>query len=98
MTGIDAGVRAQLLIDSQKKSGWVAALLNLIIPGAGYMYAGRVVLGILAFLLVVTVSVVTFGLAYPFLVLVVFVDGFLCASRYNKKLTERVLLAADGRG
>ncbi len=32
--------------ESKKKSGFVAALLNLFIPGAGYMYCGNIILGL----------------------------------------------------
>ncbi|MEI6667533.1 MAG: hypothetical protein WCP29_05190 [Acidobacteriota bacterium] len=37
----------------------VAIGLNLVLPGAGYMYMGRVILGILALLLVLGVLVST---------------------------------------
>jgi hypothetical protein len=80
-----------LLVESRKKSGGIAALLNLFLPGAGYVYCNNWILGIVAFIFVVTVSVLTFGIAAVFLIGLLVIDGFLCAKRYNKKLIERVI-------
>lgn len=80
-----------LLVESRKKSGGVAALLNLFLPGAGYIYCNNWLLGIVAFFFVITVFVLSFGFAAAFLVLMLVCDGFLCAKRYNKKLIERVI-------
>ena len=80
-----------LIVESRKKSGVVAALLNLVLPGAGYMYCGRWILGIFAFLIVVVLFVISLGYLAGFLALVLILDGFLCAGRYNRKLIERVL-------
>ena len=77
-----------LLVTSKRKSGIVAALLNLVIPGAGYAYCGRWVLGSFAFIMVVGMFVVSCGLAAFGIVLILIIDGFLCASRYNKLLVE----------
>ena len=85
-----------LLVESRKKSGVVAALLNLVFPGAGYMYCGRWILGIFAFFLVVTLVLVSFGLFAGFFALVLIVDGFLCAGRYNRKMIEHVLAERAG--
>lgn len=84
-------VKTLLLVESQKKSGVVAALLNLFLPGAGYMYCGRWILGIAAFFIVVALAIASFGLLAIPLVLILIIDGFLSAGRYNKKLIERVL-------
>ena len=80
-----------LMVESRKKSGVVAALLNLVLPGAGYMYCGRWILGIFAFLLVVALFLISLGAFAGFLALMLILDGFLCAGRYNRKLIERIL-------
>lgn len=80
-----------LLAESKKKSGWVAALLNLFIPGAGYMYCGTWILGIFAFLVCVTALVVTLGTAAVVVYPIVFIDGFLSAGRANKKMIEKLI-------
>jgi hypothetical protein len=80
-----------LKVEAKKKSGWLAAFLNLVFPGAGYMYCGRWILGIVAFVFVVGVGMATAGIGAAPFVLVLIVDGFLAAGRYNKKLIESVL-------
>lgn len=80
-----------LLVESRKKSGAVAALLNLFFPGAGYMYCGRWILGIAAFFIVVGLALASMGILAIPLVLMLLIDGFLAAGRYNKKLIEKVL-------
>jgi len=80
-----------LLAESRKKSGAVAALLNLFLPGAGYAYCGRWMLGIIAFVFVVVMFVASLGFAAIGLVLLLVIDGFLCASRYNKKVIETII-------
>lgn len=79
-----------LLVESRKKSGWVAALLNLIIPGAGYMYCGRWFLGLTALALVVAM-VITMPMASAGLVVVLFIDGFLSAGRHNRQLVTKII-------
>lgn len=89
-----------MLLEARKKSGWLAAFLNLVLPGAGYAYCGRWFLGIVAFFLVIAIWVVSFGLAGGAISALVFIDGFLAAGRYNRKLTEKILaeqLAASSR-
>lgn len=89
----------QLWIEHSKKSGWLAALLNLIIPGAGYMYCGRWVLGLIAFAFVALLDAVALvlsllGASSWLLVsinLMLFADGFLAARRYNRRLVEDAL-------
>jgi len=76
-------------LQRKKKSGALAAGLNLILPGAGYMYCGRVILGIGALLFCVVM--VAFN---PFYVLplwaILIIDGFLAADRYNKTLDIKI--------
>lgn len=84
-----------LTYESHKKSGWLAGLLNLVIPGLGYGYCGRWVLGLFAFVFVIAASLATFGVAWPFLAVLIFVDGFLAAGRHNKDLARQ--LTGPGR-
>lgn len=81
-----------LLAESKKKSGWVAALLNLFLPGAGYMYCGTWILGIFAFLLTVAVGVVSMGAGLLIMFPILFIDGFLSAGRSNKRMIEKLIL------
>jgi hypothetical protein len=80
-----------LLVESRKKSRFVAILLNLFLPGAGYMYCGRWFLGIVAFFFVITLVIASWGLAAFGLIAVLVIDGALCAGRYNRKMTEQLI-------
>lgn len=80
-----------LKVEAKKKSGWLAAGLNLVLPGAGYIYCGRWILGIIVFLLIIGIAIATKGIGTIPFVLILIVDGFLTAGRYNKKLIESVL-------
>jgi len=80
-----------LLVESRKKSGVVAALLNLFLPGAGYVYCGRWILGIFAFFFVIVLLLASFGFAAIGIVLMLIIDGFLCAGRYNKDLVKDII-------
>ena len=81
-----------LLVESKKKSGWIAALLNWVIPGAGYMYCGRVLLGVFVLFIAIIIAVSTAGIGLLILMPILIVDGFLAANRYNKKMMQEVLL------
>lgn len=80
-----------LLIESRKKSGGIAALLNLFLPGAGYIYCGRWIPGLFAFAFTAALFVLSWGFAAVGLVMMLVIDGFLCAGRYNRLLVERTL-------
>lgn len=55
------------------------------------MYCGRWILGIIALIFIIGIAVATQGIgSIPFM-FVLFIDGFLAAGRYNKKLIESVL-------
>lgn len=84
--------KLMLLVESKKKSGWIAALLNLVIPGAGYAYCGRWLLGTIVFFIVMGIAVAAGSpeAVVPF-VAIFFIDGFLAAGRFNKKMIESVL-------
>jgi RNA polymerase subunit RPABC4/transcription elongation factor Spt4 len=88
--------RIKLELEAKKKSGWIAALLNLVIPGAGYMYCGRNILGVFVLLVGVVLIIGSFrisgvNLFYGSFVLIMIIDGFLCASRYNKDAITKAL-------
>lgn len=74
-----------LLIESRKPSGAIAALPILLLPGAGYVYCGRWVLGVVAFFFTVGLFVMSFGIAAIGLILMLVIDGLLCA---ETRLTE----------
>lgn len=77
--------------DTTPKSVPVAILLNLIVPGAGYMYIGRVFLGIFTFFAMGTIlllSLATVVLAVPvwfFCQLIMILDMLLLNRARNKK-------------
>lgn len=88
--------RVKLELEANKKSGWIAAILNLMLPGAGYIYCRRIILGIFVlligvFLLVGTFTIPGVGAFYGTFALIMIVDGFLCAGRYNKKAITAAL-------
>jgi|GEM_PF-1447935 len=85
-----------LLVETRKKSGAIAALLNLFLPGAGYMYCGRWFLGVVAFFFTIALLVFSLGLAVVGVVLMLVIDGFLCAGRYNKQVIEAAMREAAG--
>lgn len=86
-----------LKVEAGKKSGWLAAILNLFLPGAGYAYCGRWFLGIIAFFFVIAMFVFSLGYAAGGIVLILVIDGFLCAGRYNKQLILKVLADEEAR-
>jgi len=76
-------------LEKKRKNALLAAGLNVVLPGVGYIYCGRVILGIGAFFFAGLIFLI-----YPYgailIWLVVIIDGFLCADRYNKKLEEEI--------
>jgi TM2 domain-containing membrane protein YozV len=85
--------KLMLLVESRKKSTLIAVLLNILIPGLAYVYVGRWVLGIIAFILVVALTIITLGYAAPFLWLMLIIDALLVVRRYNKRLIAEILAA-----
>ena len=53
-------LRDKVVFIKPEKSGWLAALLSLFIPGAGHLYKGHVISAILWFLLVGSGYVILF--------------------------------------
>ncbi len=79
--------------EQKRKKGWVAALLNLLLPGVGYMYCGNWLLGLVAgpFLLVMAFSMGALGLVFaPCIYIILIIDGFLAANRANNKLNKKI--------
>ncbi|MDB4403261.1 ARV1 family protein [bacterium] len=85
-----SGADKYIQFEVGKKSGAVAALLNLVIPGAGYMYCGRVALGVIVLITVPFAILVTGGFALLVTVPAMVVDGVMCAGRSNKALAEKL--------
>jgi predicted Zn finger-like uncharacterized protein len=81
----------QIAYESQKKNGFVAAILNFILPGVGYMYCGNILLGLFALFLAIVVTVFTAGLGLFIIMPIFIIDGFLSAARANKKLGMKLL-------
>jgi hypothetical protein len=76
-------------LNAKRKSGMFAAGLNFVLPGAGYIYCGRILLGLVALCFtIVMVYANPFALITMLIVLVI--DGFLSADRYNKQLDAKI--------
>ena len=86
-----AAADPQMMFHLQEKNPAIAAVLNLFVPGIGYMYCGRIGLGLVALFLIPLVVFLTHGIALLITVPVVVIDGVLCAQRYNRLLADRLL-------
>jgi len=85
-------VKAPLTIEeleATRKSAGLAAGLNLVLPGAGYIYCGRIFLGIIVFPFVVGMFF-AMPMAGMGLSLVMIIDGFLAAGRFNQALDKKI--------
>jgi TM2 domain-containing membrane protein YozV len=84
-----------IMFEAQKKSPALACVLNFFFPGIGYMYCGKVVLGLIVFLLINAVVTLlaffTLGLVLLVYIPVVVIDGYRCANQANKKLAAQML-------
>lgn len=67
--------------EPSKNSVIVAVLLNAVIPGTGYMYMGKVLIGLLLFLVVPAVILVTAGIAWMPWMAIMCIDMFLLYSK-----------------
>jgi len=77
----------------KEKSMALAIGLNLLLPGVGYMYMGKVVIGIAAVLLIIGIYATT-ALLYivpTWIVMnaIMAIDMFILKSKNKKKLTEQ---------
>jgi len=80
-------------LEASKKKGWIAAVWNIFLPGAGYIYCGKILIGIvvLPFFILMIFSVGPLApLLIPSLWFVLIVDGFLAANRANKKIDSEI--------
>jgi hypothetical protein len=91
--------RKQIFFESRKKSAGLACFLNCVLPGIGYMYAGRWIIGFFVFCLwafLILLGFVTFGLAWivsGVLWFIGLIDGFLSVNRANRQLADKLLSA-----
>lgn len=78
-------------IKSKEKSGRVAALLNIPLPGLGYLYAHSWIMMIVAPALMYHVIFrVDIAIVWIFVAWLAFIyDGSLAAGRYNKRLYKK---------
>jgi TM2 domain-containing membrane protein YozV len=72
----------------KQKNGIISAILNGLIPGAGYFYCGSKGLGIIAFIVGGGIILTTLGFGWLVVMPVMLIDGFFAAGRANKKLTS----------
>ena len=69
----------------RRKSGVLAAGLNILLPGLGYMYCGRVLLGLVVLPFVISLLYVE-PMSAVIVWIILIIDGFLAANRFNGKL------------
>ena len=67
-----------------------AILLNLVIPGAGYIYMGRIFIGIFAFLFFTPLIILTMGFAWLGSSLIMTIDMLLLKNKREKKLLAKM--------
>jgi len=83
---------------AKKKDYATAILLNLFFPGAGYIYAGRVFLGVVVLCIAIgpifVVGPLAFGWA-GFLSLVGAVDGYLTVKKHNDAIDAQQAQLAE---
>ena len=82
---------AHLLYESTKKNPWVAVLMNFVLPGTGYMYAGMWILGIFVLIAWAVCIPFTLGIGSGIIWVLGLIDGFLAVGRANRKLAQRLL-------
>lgn len=96
--GVPAGQPQTIIVDSKRLSPGVAAVLSLVIPGAGQMYCGRIVQGI-AWLFFTIVGYAAFILPGLVLHLVAIITAASTATEENNKAAAlanpRVSLPTD---
>lgn len=84
-------INQQLIYESRKKSAGLACFLNFILPGVGYMYAGRVLAGIFVLTFWAICIPLTFGVGSALIWIVGIIDGFIAVNRANQKLAAEVM-------
>jgi len=79
-----------MLYEALKKSAILSAILNLFLPGLGYMYCGKLGLGFAVLFGGLLLMALTFGLAGFIITPIVVIDGFMCAGRVNVQLADKL--------
>lgn len=79
-----------LRYESQKKSPALAAVINFFFPGLGEAYAGHVVGGVIAFIIILIAGAFTFGIIYGLAAIVGIFTGISSVQRYNHRLTAEI--------
>ncbi len=80
-----------LLVESRKKSGIAAALMNIFLFGCGYFYLGKWIYGIFMGGIALTLIIIDMDAAAIGFLIWMFIDGFLETNNYNKKVIEDVV-------
>lgn len=79
-----------LTIEAQKKSVFLAAFMNFIIPGSANMWCGQKLVGAIFFVVAMVLYVVFMNLNKPelctFFAIGAAIGGAVLASRYNKNI------------
>jgi TM2 domain-containing membrane protein YozV len=60
--------------------------LNLLLPGAGYVYGGRILKGIIVFPIFLLLAFFSSGVGALFLWAIITIDTVMLVNRYNEKL------------
>jgi TM2 domain-containing membrane protein YozV len=80
----------------EKKSITVAVLLNFFIPGTGYMYMGKIGLGITALLmtalLLIEASITTYLFVWAIMNVIMAIDMLLIGRKQQKEISEIVAM------
>lgn len=79
----------KILLTNMQKSAGIAAILTIIIPGAGHMYVGHVIKGII-YLFIVLISMVAFPLVGLLLYVCILIDAIVTVNADNKRLYEEL--------
>lgn len=92
VSAIDENNR-DLIYAMGKKSVATACLLNLLIPGAGYIYAGKILTGIFVMFIILPIAAVMSmsisGIPLIVLYIICFIDSFLAVDAANAKLAKK---------
>jgi len=84
-----------LTIEAQKKSVFLAAIMNLFIPGSANMWCGQKLFGAIFFIAAMVLSAVLISLkeqeSYTFFAIGAAIGGAVVASRYNKNIIMKAV-------
>ena len=81
---------AMLRYESEKKSPALAAIINFFFPGLGDAYAGRPIAGVSAFVVVLILGLLTWGIVYLLAAIVGIFTGIQAAQEYNRNLAQEI--------